>query len=356
MSPKESDSKGLSRRQILGFVGTAGTAGALSGAATGADLFDREWFADNSVTTGRFSLSLACERDSQNCSVDQRTVALSASELKPGNSGSETVSITVEDNDGWVWLRTACPEPSALAAKLNIRVLLDGQILKNADGEDAAGSLSTVQKQLADGARLTPNGANCFTAGESWDLEIEYELPGNIGSNLEDTETNVRFQFYAEQCRHNASPMNPFSEYSCEERCVACGDDDGNKIARATFEYEGPETTVELAQGSTSSNTQDGKRASKGESVLSERLSSGDTVTAEFHGETHYGPNIDFIAAEEPIACFHISCSEPFGPGLQIMGEHDENTYRLTVVSAEDTDGTPLCSVDASAKNRCNGG
>ncbi len=356
MSPKESDSLGLSRRQILGLVGSAGTAGALTGAATGADLSDRERFADNSVTTGRFSLSLACERDSQNCSVDQRTVTLRALELKPGDSGGETVSITVEDNDGWVWLRTACPEPSALADKLQIRLLLDGQILKNADGEDVAGSLSAVQKQLVDGVRLTPDGANCFTAGESSDLEIEYQLPDDVGSNLEDTETNARFQFHAEQCRHNASPVNPFSEYSCEERCVPCEGDDGDKIARATFEYEGPETTVELAQGSTSSNTQDGKRASEGESVLSEPVSSGDTVTAEFHGETHYGPNIDFIAAEETIACFHISCSEPFGPGLQITGEHDGNTYSLTVVSAEDTDGTTLCSVDASAKNRCNGG
>lgn len=353
MSPQDSDSSELSRRQILGFVGSAGTAGALTGAATGANLFDRERFASNVTSGGTFSLSLEC--DSESCSVDQQTVTLDVLDLEPGDSGEETISITVEDNDGWVWLRTACPEPSALGHQLEIRLLLDGQLLTDTDGKDAAGSLFAVQKQLVDGAQLTPDGGNCFTAGESSDLQIEYTLPDTVGPNLEGTETNARFQFLAEQCRHNASAVNPFSDNSCDNRCVPCGADTGDKVARATFEYEGPETTVELAQAGASPETGEGTHASDGDSVLSETVSSGDTVSAEFHGETHYGPNIDFNAAGESIACFHISCSEPFGPGLEISGEHADNTYMLTVISAEDTDGNQLCTVGSSAKNSCNG-
>ena len=356
MSPQDPDSSELSRRQILGFIGSAGTAGALTGAATGANLFDRERFTHNVTSGGTFSLLLECDRNSESCSVDQQMVTLDVLDLEPGDSGEATISITVEDNDGWVWLRTTCPEPSALGNKLEMRLLLDGQPLMDTDRKDVAGSLFAVQKQLVDGVRLTPDGGNCFTAGESSDLQIEYTLPDTVGPNLEGTETNARFQFHAEQCRHNASAVNPFSDNSCDNRCVPCGADTGEKVSRATFEYEGPEATVELAQADTGPKNGKGKRASQGKSVLSETVSSGDVVTADFHGGTNYGPDIDFIADQEPIACFHISCSEQFGPGLQITGEHDGNTYRLTVTSAEDTDGNPLCTVGSSAKNSCNGG
>ncbi|WP_138006434.1 hypothetical protein [Halalkalirubrum salinum] len=354
MSPLGSDSSGLSRRQILGLVGSASAAGALTGAATGANLLDRERFDDNSIVTGTFGLSLDCE--GENCGIDQRTVVLSVSDLTPGDSGDETVTITVEDNDGWVWLRTACPDPAGLANNVEIRLLFDGHVLKDPDGEDVEGSLSTVQKQLADGVQLTPVGEECLTADDEYGLQIEYNLPNEVRSTLESTETSARFEFRAEQCRHNDSRMNPFGASSCEEPCLECGEGDGNKIARAAFEYDGPETTVELAQGSTGSKNGKGKRASQGDSVLSETVSSGDTITADFHGETNYGPDIDFIAEQETIACFHISCSAPFGPGLQITGEHDGNTYTLTVVSAADTDGNSLCSVAPSAKNSCSGG
>jgi len=358
MSPQDSDSSALSRRQILGLVGSAGTAGALTGAATGANLFDRERFTHNVTGGGTFSLSLGC--DSKSCSVDQQTVSLDVLDLEPGDSGEATISITVEDNDGWVWVRTACPEPSALGNKLEMRLLVDEKVdkklLRDTDDKKVAGSLFAVQKQLVDGAQLTPAGRNCFTAGESSDLKIEYALPDTVGSNFAGKETNTRFQFHAEQCRHNASAVNPFSDHPCEDRCVPCGADNGAKVARATFEYKGPETTVKLAQGSTGPKNAEGKRANQGDSVLSETVSSGDTVTADFHGETNYGPNINFIADEKQIACFHISCSERFGPGLQITGEHADNTYGLTVISAEDTDGNQLCTVGSSAKNSCNGG
>ena len=121
-----------------------------------------------------------------------------------------------------------------------------------------------------------------------------------------------------------------------DPECVPCRDNSGNRIAGATFEYEGPDDGVSI--------TIDQRSGGNGpqETVTETGVDAGDTVSVPLNGRGSPDFDVTVDAGEvHPIGSFHTSCSQPFGPGT-VVGD---GTYSLTVVEAVDKNGDAVCEV-----------
>ncbi len=316
------DSVRLSRRQVLAAVGGIGTAGAVAGVGTGAYLSDRK-----RVTTAIDTGAVAIDVDCRACSIVDDRLSFAFDGIDRGESDTIAIAFTVETNPARLWLRTTCPPVSdPLGDALAVELDVDGDTI-------AAGSLSAVARSLATGIQLD----DCTEPGRPIDLELSWELPAHVPDSLAGKTTAFTAELAAEQCRHvdGGTASNPFADaVPCDEPidCVTCPGQDGDRIAEALFEYDGPdgEAHLELVRG--------GGTAEPGRTV-----EPGEIVTAIFHDPPQIKGTSDFdvIVDGTTVGDFHLRCSEPFGPGLVIS----DGTYSLTVLEAFDTDGRSLCEV-----------
>ncbi len=310
---------GLSRREVLASLGGIGVAGAVSGAGTYALLAGEESFS-GSIQSG--TVSIEVDGESRSVSFDVRGI-------DRGDSGQETLEIVVGTNPAWLWLTSDCP-PSV--DRLGDALLVS---LRWDETTVASGTLSSIRRSLRSGVLL--NGS-CTDPDTSIDLELVWELPDKAPDSVAGKETTVEFRLAAEQCRHNdtGGTSNPFAGApACDEpeECTPCEE----RVASASFEYDGPDTvTVELVRG--------GNGAGSGDVFSAETVDSGDSFAAVFHDPPAIrgGSDIDVFVDDTLIDDFHVSCSEPFGPGLVI----GDGTYSLTVLEATDTDGNAICEVE----------
>jgi hypothetical protein len=116
--------------------------------------------------------------------------------------------------------------------------------------------------------------------------------------------------------------------------CVPCRDDNGNRVAGVTFEYDGSEDDVSITIAQRGNGPQ--------ETVTVPTVDSGDSFTVQLNGRGR--PDFDVtVTANEGVAIgsFHTSCSQPFGPGT-VVGD---GSYTLTVVEAVDKSGRNICEV-----------
>ncbi|MFP8889542.1 SipW-dependent-type signal peptide-containing protein [Natrialbaceae archaeon A-CW2] len=313
----------LSRRQVLAAVGTVGTVGAVAGAGTSAYLSDRETYT-NAATAGTVDIDVACDA----CSAVGGTLAFGFDDLDRGAAGTLEASISVESNPARLWLRTSCPpETDPLGDAIEGSLTADGTRL-------ATGTLTTISRALATGVRLD---SDCLEPATPFDLELEWELPETVSDTLAGESTTFVVSLVAEQCRHvdEASVADPFAGVEpCAEppACVECPRSGGKRIASATFEYDGPGGPVGLELVRSVGTSEPGRT-----------VEPGDTFTALLHDPPDIKGNADFdvIVDGTTIGDFHISCSRPFGPGLEIT----DGTHTLTVLEAVDTDGNRLCEV-----------
>ncbi|MCU4753618.1 SipW-dependent-type signal peptide-containing protein [Halobacteria archaeon AArc-curdl1] len=313
----------LSRRQVLAAVGTVGTIGAVAGAGTGAYLSDRETYT-NAAAAGTVDIAVACDA----CSPVDGTLAFGFDDLDRGVTGTLEASISVESNPARLWLRTSCPpETDPLGDAIEGYLTADGTLL-------ATGTLTTIARALATGVRLD---SDCLEPATPLDLELEWELPETVSDSLAGESTTFVVDLVAEQCRHidEAAMADPFAGVEpCAEppACVDCPRSDDERIASATFEYDGPGDPVllELVR-------------SVGTSEPGRTVEPGDTFTAVFHDPPGVTGNADFDVVVDGVTIgdFHTSCSQPFGPGLEIT----DGTHTLTVLEAFDADGNRLCEV-----------
>lgn len=126
------------------------------------------------------------------------------------------------------------------------------------------------------------------------------------------------------------------SDETPDPECVSCRDDSGNRIAGATFEYEGPDdgvsVTIEQRSGETGPQ----------ETVTKTGVDTSDSFTVPLNGSGR--PDFDVTVdagTEHQIGSFHTSCSQPFGPGTVVS----DGLYALTVVEAVDKNGDAICEV-----------
>lgn len=323
----------LTRREILAGVCGVGVIGAVSGGGTYA-LLTSSQHTRGVIRTGTVSISVDCSL----CSVVDDTVFFAVDGIDRGESGRDTVAITVGTNPAQLWLRTDCPPvPDRLGDALVVRLRHNGETL-------AAGSLSSVRRSLRTGIRLD---TDCTTPTEPIRLHIEWELPEETADSVAGSTSSFSFELFAEQCRHSSAegvengdsvgvdnPFDPTPPCEEPEPCHPCKND---RVASATFAYEGPTAVVELVRT--------GRGAGSGDILEQGLREAGDQFGAVFHDppEIKGGPDIAVVVDGQQIGEFHISCSQPFGPGLVIT----DGTYTLTVLSAVDTGGNTLCEVSS---------
>jgi hypothetical protein len=141
-------------------------------------------------------------------------IALDVTDESLTDSDGIRYSITVPDtgnnNPSYIWVQpTNCPDDAATEIDIELRVECenDGNVVI------ATGTLEDVVNDLRtnEGEPLrcsSGENARCFEPGETVDLVLE------VTSSNVDTEINITFEFYAEQCRYNTGTSTPFDSLS----------------------------------------------------------------------------------------------------------------------------------------------
>jgi predicted ribosomally synthesized peptide with SipW-like signal peptide len=116
----------LTRRRVLGGLGTIGVASAVAGLGTSAYLSDEESFEDNTITAGTLDMQVTASVEAANDYWAQQTnlgeleatadgeavTGLQVDDVKPGDWGIICFDIDIGDNPGYVQVRTENLESS----------------------------------------------------------------------------------------------------------------------------------------------------------------------------------------------------------------------------------------------------
>lgn len=191
----------LTRRKVLASLGAAGGLGMAAGAGANALLFDVESFENNPFTSGNFNLVAGWGGETTDLTIDG---------LVADSSGTEILDLAFPDgesNPGWLWFRPRCPDPqNAFASDLDVSLYYD-----ETDELIVSGDLCEVSTQLRAGTALDgqpgTDTIDCLPEGDSLPLRLEWSY-GGTGDGPVTWPIDVR----AEQCRHNPTPENPFTE------------------------------------------------------------------------------------------------------------------------------------------------
>jgi len=199
----------VSRREVLGAVGTIGSVGALSGAGTFAYLSDEERF-ENSLQAGALDLEMDCVGGDCTTTGDGE-ITFEFPDLEPGDSGTEEIVLTQTGNPAWIWLGSTCPD-EALERAIQVEVTYDrdcdGTVEKRFDGP-----LFEVLLDLATGVKLTDQ---CLLGEETACITLDWSFPNEPGVEQYAGESlTFTFQFGAIQCRHNDGSVRPFAAREC---------------------------------------------------------------------------------------------------------------------------------------------
>lgn len=255
-----SDERGITRRSVLSGVATIGSIGAVSGVGA-VGLFRNEApFTGNLLAAGELNLKLCWSEDGEACTPQNGPVTFDLGELEYGETGTATIQCDIEDNPGWTWLRTNCPEqPCGVQDAVEISLWYDENCnstkeedenyltvtLSQSEWEDIEPYLTSdidntspikIQDlELCDALTLLRFGTlldadpntdttDPFEPGGWCCLGVEWEVVDNICTG---DEFELTFEFYTQQWRHNPQPVNPWPEVEactvdCTEECAEC--------------------------------------------------------------------------------------------------------------------------------------
>jgi len=259
----------LSRRKVLAGLGAVGAAGAGAGLGTSALFSDEESFVDNVVTAGELDLYVGFEYSADQGAVSGNLaeptegivqgdaagggeildVGYVLDDLKPGDSGSAMYCPRVVDNPAWVWAdvtgltdyENGQTEPEAevddsggdpgegageLSEAIQVTVSYcdeNGETIREMDNPDdySLADLANEEAFLLDGnegEEEEDDGASPYPGSESSEDQqgpcicIDWEVPADVGNEIQSDSVEWDVTFYAEQRRHNDEPTNPFAE------------------------------------------------------------------------------------------------------------------------------------------------
>ncbi|MFW6436950.1 MAG: TasA family protein [Halococcoides sp.] len=167
-------------RVVLVGIAAIGLAAALAGAGTMALFSDTEQIEDNRVSAGTLDLAV----DGNN---GQSTTVLNVSNAKPGDSGTETITLSNEGTiDGYVDVNLseaandegANPEPEPdtgvdgdLGDELEVSLVANGTTVANGTAND-----------IFDGRSVDTDAK--IPAGEEAELTLEWEIPKDTGNKI----------------------------------------------------------------------------------------------------------------------------------------------------------------------------
>jgi len=256
----------VSRRKLLAGLGTVGIASAGAGLGTTAFLNDTESFTDNVLTAGELNLivdwytdvdqgAATPEDDTRSGRMDgddnEVVYDYEIADVKPGDSGTLAFCPKIVDNPAWLWIGshdgltedpgdTPEPEPTPdegeLAENVHITAveyassvaIVDDEIectVTGTLGYDYPLTFAELATELESGALIDPDytddGPTPYPASETVDDQagpcicIHWEVPTDVGNEIQGDSLSFAFQFVAEQARHNpdggnvsASPFN----------------------------------------------------------------------------------------------------------------------------------------------------
>ncbi|WP_255192360.1 hypothetical protein [Natronobeatus ordinarius] len=240
-------STGPTRRQLLGAVAGVGAVGATVG-VTAAHLHDRDGGAIT-IQAGAVSIDVDCGA----CFEADGSIGFEFGDLEPGGDvRREPFALSVEENPARLWVKTACPPAvDPLGDALQVRLLLertDGEAQLFPAVDDAFGTLGSLKDEFSDGIRLDDRlDGPCLSSEDELSLVLEYVLPEDADWTA-DLRTELRFEVFAEQCRHVSEDDvgDPFAEATgaCPElECPACEplgklDVVGDRLEPGTYAFD----------------------------------------------------------------------------------------------------------------------
>ncbi|WP_336036683.1 choice-of-anchor W domain-containing protein [Halobacterium yunchengense] len=332
----------LTRRRVLGGLGTIGVAGAAAGLGTSAYLSDTESFEDNVMTAGELDLLVdyysywnqgSAGTGEVSGTADGEAVSSELGDVKPGDSGIVAFCPRIETNPAYLWLCGELtdssengytePEPEddngegELEENIEVDVKyceLDDDIGDDFDPDDVdevatiwSGTLAEFLAMAQTGLPLDgdadgpdddnddnndnddtvgfyePGEQECFVGTDSdeenYCICLDWEVPTSVGNEIQGDSLEFDVQFYAQQCRHNDGTDNP------------CGitTETGDDFAKQTQEFNGDGTSSAGARARYGNNGSSGAW----------ELAVGDEpgVSGEFAQENHVwtsGDTVDY--------------------------------------------------------------
>ncbi|AZH24901.1 hypothetical protein [Haloplanus aerogenes] len=201
------DGRDLSRRKLLWAMATAGAA-ASAGSGTAAMMQDSENF-DSEMIAGIVDLDTEPSWGTDS----------SFGTASEGDSGTETVTLSVSDNPSYLWFRTKCAQCEAVEEALFVRFGID------TDGDGTVDrwlssdylSLREAREQFGEGINLGE-----LDPTDTWELVVEWEVRDGI---RDDTNVDFDFDFYATQSRHVMNTDSVAPDWQCPGSCGGTGGD-----------------------------------------------------------------------------------------------------------------------------------
>jgi len=248
---------------ILLSVITVSVIVSMLGTATMSYLSDTETSFSNTIAAGIIDLKIDCKSTHSYDGNVQQTITIEEKDLvfgdtffnwqdvKPGDNGEATLSFHVYDNDAWLWFQAcnviasggAHPEPEQhidpnnecdLDENINVRIWWDdGDNTYEPEESETLlwpttgdwGTAAEALQWLTAGAL----GPYEMTACTTYYIGIEWNIPTNVGNEIQGDSLTFDLSFYAEQTRNNPNPIGPGS--LCDESLVgywAFDDESGN--------------------------------------------------------------------------------------------------------------------------------
>jgi len=255
----QSELYSLSRRKMLAGLGAVGIASAGAGLGTSAYFSDEESFENNTLTAGTLDLRVRYEAsyDSDGAVENMADSAMGTQDgspagmfydlqdVKPGDSGHVEFCFDIVDNPAYMW---ACgdisqaengmnepemavddtPELGELGDSIVARLAycdIEDEELVEGD-EIVSGSLVDVFAAISSGAALDGDGVAGLVPGEQspYDEEVVgdeeayitgaclclfWEVPYEVGNEIQSDSLTMAFEFHALQARHNDGTTNP---------------------------------------------------------------------------------------------------------------------------------------------------
>jgi predicted ribosomally synthesized peptide with SipW-like signal peptide len=257
----------LTRRRVLGGIGAIGVASAGAALGTSAYFSDEESFEGNSLTAGELDLfvhydftadqgnvsgnlegptSGVVQGDTDEFEGDEVTVGYTLTDVKPGDSGTLQFCPAIVDNPAWLWVdgeltenaENGQSEPEAavdstggdpgtgngeLADAIQVTLAYcneQGETIRELNNPDdytladLAAELGETDGFLLDGEPDT-GGSDPFSGtGDPQEpagpcLCFEWEVPVDVGNEIQTDSVGFDFTFIAEQSRHNENPGSP---------------------------------------------------------------------------------------------------------------------------------------------------
>jgi predicted ribosomally synthesized peptide with SipW-like signal peptide len=296
----------LSRRRVLAGLGGVGLASAGAGLGTSAYFNDSESFEDNVITAGTLDLLVGYysywdQGTAGSGSVDgtkdgSGTVSGKLTDVKPGDNGLLAFCPRIQENPAYLWLCGEVtandengytePEPETadagdvndpgdpdgageLAESIELTVsycdLVD-EVGEDFSPDDVDSStevwtgtfaefMTAIQNGIpldgsgatADGGFLAPGDQACFDGTGDADVDnpclcLDWEVPTDVGNEIQGDSLAYDLEFHALQCRHNDGTENPCAGDGPKGECPGCTVD--------TAATQSPEVTVQSTDAS----------------------------------------------------------------------------------------------------------